>query len=553
MERILIVNLKRLGDVYSSAHLINSIRVQNPHAEVSLLCFEESAGAARNLANIRNVFTIDRKHLITMRVNKIFSNALALEHLFNALKQVKEVAWNKIVNVSNDHATTLICSYLSVACDGKKIGVHFDQMKNLNHSSDWDLLFNEVLTSTNFSPCGFVETNLQMLGTKLVHNPSCIRINDKHEANAESTISSLKEKRGQSVDAPIYAVALQIFASSKSKQISDNSLRELLRLLLGQENIIPVILIAPIAVEREFASILNSEFSGKLIIAESDLSALASVLRNIDLLITPDTVTKHISDLLAIPCLELNLGEAPLFKQGTVNPKSRILTPRVDLRSFDSSDQSDITASLIYSVTNGMLSGTLKACNIPNEYTLYRPVSDCIGSALLPEDGGVNTLIEAERLFSRFTIASTIGEQGDDLLLENIARCLGRETNRWTDIQKSRVTQVTKDLLATLRALLQAQESNRKASDFVTSLDRLMQNAETEGITGILIRMFRARIENLHTTSFADSTREVEGLLYELKSDLQKVLQGLKQLELISQRQRGEEIQSTRITLRNTL
>jgi len=64
------------------------------------------------------------------------------------------------------------------------------------------------------------------------------------------------------------------------------------------------------------------------------LQAVASVLMNIDLLVTPDTAIKHIADLTDTPVIEVSLGHAPFLKQGSYNCESLILSDDITTREF---------------------------------------------------------------------------------------------------------------------------------------------------------------------------------------------------------------------------
>src|SRR5690606_33904195 len=87
----------------------------------------------------------------------------------------------------------------------------------------------------------------------------------------------------------------------------------------------PLLLIAANDSEREYAQEILKELDFKPIVVESDFTALSSVVKNLDLLVTPDTVTKHFADAHGTRCLEVSLGSSPVFKQATVNPNSRLI------------------------------------------------------------------------------------------------------------------------------------------------------------------------------------------------------------------------------------
>ena len=59
MKSILIVNLRRLGDIYTTSHLINSL-TSSSNCQISTLVYKESEAAAKTIKNITNVYTIDR-------------------------------------------------------------------------------------------------------------------------------------------------------------------------------------------------------------------------------------------------------------------------------------------------------------------------------------------------------------------------------------------------------------------------------------------------------------------------------------------------------------
>ena len=544
MQHVLIINLKRLGDVYTTANLVSAFKNQSPNTEVTMLVFDECVGAARNIANVDHVFTISRKEIITLKVNKIFSDGMAIENLFEALKPLKSSQWDRIVNFSNDKISAYIASYLNTNTNGKKIGVNFSADKSISYNSDWDIVYNELVATTENTPFSFVDTLLRMNGVEDETTKSKLVLSRKHTENAEKNITHLKKKFQTDLNTPARVIGIQIFSSHKSKQIAHETLKGVISKLISDSRYIPLILIAPIESERVFAQNLNQELGNQLIIAEADLSALASVLTSIDYLLTPDTVTKHIADLCKTPCLEVSLGNAPLFKQGSKNPESFVITPFAPSRVFSNSennflssditDQSDvIQVSDILNCIEFFFSGenTNLVPVLSENVTLYRPVSDEVGVRLQAVCGRISGDYESVRLLSRYLIAKSLGTDLNNEIIEYCANTLVKDLPRWMEEQKTFVTSITKDLLSTLRALIQAQESKRKVVEFVTNLDRLLSNTDDRSLVSPFVKIFRGKVEALSGEGFTENIRELEGLLYELKADLQKVLQVLKDVE----------------------
>jgi hypothetical protein len=91
-----------------------------------------------------------------------------------------------------------------------------------------------------------------------------------------------------------------------------------------------------------------------------------------------------------------------------------------------------------------------------------------------------------------------------------------------------------RDLLATLRALLQGQNRKDNSLEFVTSLGRLLNYAGSNELTQIPCLMFKGKLELVRGTTVEENTKEVEVLLHELKSNVLKILALLRQLDDVS-------------------
>jgi ADP-heptose:LPS heptosyltransferase len=511
MKKILIINLRRIGDVYTTGHLINSLAATSGNA-ISLLVYKESAKAAINLKNVTNLHVIDRKEILTLKTNKLFSDGFALEQLFTQLREIKNQKWDEIVNYSNDMVGAYICSYLRNSSE-KVIGVHFNKNRNIVTDNDWELLFNDILPVVEYAPLHFVDCYHKMLGISHNREGEKLITSSSHNATAFSNISSIRKNLG----------------------ISEST--ELLSLFKGTPELIPILLIAPIEEERKYAIEINEKFNNEIAVVEADLQAIASVLMNIDILITPDTAIKHIADLTETPVLEVSLGYAPFLKQGSYSQGSLILTDIIIERNFTKTGAlksiktnikaQDIMSSILYFFT--------KAKNIrprlSNDVTLYTCSFDQLGARYTVIAGSVNAQAEIQRLMSRQLINVVYDHNESVEIYSDITDFGSSAATTWCKNEKSNLTNVMKDLLGTLRSLIQSQENRKHSKDFVLNLGKLISHTENNTIMQIPAMMFKTKIELINAKTFEENAKEVEILLYELKSDIQKVLQCIKQLE----------------------
>jgi ADP-heptose:LPS heptosyltransferase len=531
MKKILIINLRRLGDVFSTAHLINSLTA-NGENQVSLLTYKETSKASSILKNVSDVYEIDRKELITLKTNKLFSDGFAFEQLFNQINVIKTQEWDQVINYSNDVVGAYLSSYLKDSCK-QVIGVHYNSQRNIIMQNEWELLFNDVLPVVKYAPIHFVDCYHKMTGTTLVKDGEKLNTNTKYNEMAFNNINTVRKQHNSNESK---AIGIQLKTADPSKDIPEETLHELIELIKGHEELIPFLLIAPNEDERRLAESFNNAHDNELVVVEADLQAMASVLMNMDMLITPCTAIKHIADLTETPVLEISLGHAPFLKQGTYSKDSLILTDVITNREFTKDNAPsgtaitalDIMSCILYSLT---LSKSIKP-RLSTNVTLYQSSFDQMGIRYTPVAGTVNTKIEIHRLMSRQLINSWFEKNSDIHIYQDVCNLDLSAATEWTNAEKTVVTNVMKDILGTLRSLLQSAENKKSSKDFVTNLGKLISHIDSESLVQIPVSMFKSKIEAINVKSFEENSKEVEMLLYEMKSDMQKILQCLQELEV---------------------
>jgi len=537
VKNILIINLRRIGDVYSTGHLVNSITRTNEENKVSLLVYKECEKAAVQLKNICNLFTIDRKEIITIKANKVFSDGYALEQLFNQLESIKNTEWDEIINYSNDIVSAYICSYLKDT--SKKItGVHLDQNKEIVVESEWEMFFNDIMPSLKYPPLHFVDCYHKMLGTTLIKEGEKIKTNSEFNQIAFNNINTLRQNN-INAQGETKIIGIQLKTADPCKDIPEAIIIDLIKLLKETNQLIPVLLIAPSEDEKHYAGQINSEFNNELTVIEANLEAITSVLLNIDLLITPDTSIKHIADLCETSIVEVSLGHAPFLKQGAYSKGSLILTEVINLREFKKSKASsaqefstpikavDIFATVLYFFTN---TEKLKP-TISSGVTLYQCNNDELGATYTAISGTIDTQQEMTRLMQRQVLYYIFDNQESDIIYEKLNCFDVNSINIWITQEKNTVTACMKDLLGTLRILIQSKENSKNTKEFIINLGKLIEHAEVHSTVQIPVAIFKTKIEAIKAKTFEENAREVEVLLYELKADIQKVLHCTNKLE----------------------
>lgn len=532
MKNILIINLRRLGDVYTTGHLINSL-TKTEGTNVTLLTYKESSRAAKNLKNLSKLYTIDRKEIITLKNNKLFSDGFALEQLFTQLQQLKGQQWDEIVNYSNDLVGAYLCSYLRGSTE-KVIGVHFNNERNVVTGSNWEILFNDILPVVKYSPLHFVDCYHKMIGAEVNRDGEKLITNSTHNAVAFSNMNTIR--RGQAgSENTAKIIGIQLKTADASKDIPESTIVPLIGEIRKNTELVPVILIAPTAEERRYASQINEKFDNDLVIIEADLEAIASVLMNIDLLVTPDTAIKHIADLSETPVLEISLGHSPFLKQGSYSDGSLILTDIITDRKFIKSNEQTVSNITAQDIMASILFHFSKTQSIrprlSNNVTLYKCSFDKLGARYSVAAGTVDSQTEIHRLMSRQFINVAFDQHESNEIYDDVIDFGTAASSNWAAREKGNVTNVMKDLLGTLRSLLQSLENRKSSREFVMNLGKLISHAEANSIVQIPVTMFKTKIEGINAKTFEENAKEVELLLYDLKTDIQKILHCIKNLE----------------------
>lgn len=538
--------MRRLGDVYSTAHLINSLS-QGQRCEISLLVYNESEPAAQNLVKVKKIYTVDRLELITITTNKLFTSALALDRLMSMITPIKEQEWDMVINYSNDQTGAYLASFLQSATK-KTIGIHYNKERNIETSSMWEIIFNDVLPSVPYAPIHFVDCYHRMAQVPIAISGDKIKTNKAYDESALENITNIRTQFGHGpVSSKI--VGIQITTSSTTKSLPISLTKDLIKMYKDSGTFIPLIFIAPTAIERELANTINEEFGNELIVVEANLNALASVLSNIDLLITPDTAIKHIADLTNCPVIEISLGEAPFLKQGSFRKDALILTDLISNRNADSNETlitaQDIFASSIFYFSKSKSFQPRLSSGI----TLYSCEIDHIGAYYIPIAGENCPSIEITRLMSRQFITSLLDNYESNEIYNEILTLGSNATFEWCKNEKTMITEIMKDLLGTLRSLLQSLENKRSSRDFIINLSKLMGHEDHYSSSQVAIIIFKTKVEAISAKTFEENTREVELLLYELKSFLQINLARVKKLEDCAEEARKNKFMNRSLNL----
>ncbi len=532
MKRLLIVNLKRFGDIFATSHLIQNLKSESPHYEIGIVVYKEFERAAHCLAGISQVYTIDRHRLSLLVKKSIFNNSIALDELYELLFDIESDHWDTVLNYSNDEIATRVTSFLSSNSKSDYIGIRYRDNDAIEYSSEWSLIFNDVISEYPYTPIHFkdIYNDICLTTNSTVQNP--LIKNKKYDEVAKTNFDHLRSLGDNSKNA-VPIVGLQLTTSDPEKSIPKEILTQFITLVEHSKKFKLVLLIAPTDSDRNYVNQINQEFNNGLVVVEADFKALISVVNEMDYLVTPDTAIKHIADLYKKPLLEISLGKVSFRKQGTTTPGNIIFRPiTADGRKMHSMTGKDIFCGL-ESLKNPE---ALQLKTFSEDLKIYTVSQSANGIVYTPSTGLFNAREELNAHSLNIFFARYWSQVPANISMEILNTFTISEISRWCGEEKEAISTFSKLLLKTLRSLIQAKEHLKYSATFIEALDKLLATAKSSNLTGALVLITRGRLESNLKGSTSENHITTEKALYELKGMVQQINTILNEIESISKR-----------------
>ena len=515
MKKILIINLKKYGDIFYMAHAINSLKEKYSNSQISLLVFKESLQAAKVLKNINGVFSIDRKKILSLLRKDIYSDGLSINNFLSDTSALEKKRWDFIFNYSNDTVSSYITSFLTEDNDAKFVGVKIGNSGDVEYSNHWSKIFNEFIVQHQQSPFPLAHCYAQILSSPVeIDVKDSLLINKKHDQVVEKHFSLLRDETGKQKK----IVGIVVSASTPQKSIPEETLFKVLNELYKEKHIAPTIIHAPVKSEKDIIKRLIKRLKKNVVTIECDLIAAISVIRHCDVLITPDTSLKHIADLVGTPSVEVSLSEAPLFKQSTLFGKSLILSAPIYERRFNSSYSDNMISfhDIVVACKHILFHSGLG--KLSEDVVAYKPVYDRLGPYIKILYGKSNIFDEITRIMLRHFIYKSFHDRESVINTNDVLKYGESCVRNWTRLHKS---EISKSINTVVRIFSIIENVKHNKQEFIPAINSLLKDGEQFSLAGLCVSLFKGFLENLSGPS-------VDNNLFNFKSNLRKLKENLK-------------------------
>jgi ADP-heptose:LPS heptosyltransferase len=320
-NKVLLVNITRLGDMLQATPTISGIKRENPDCETTVLVEKQFEPICHILPGIDKVVSID----LSMACRSLAAEQVgiidAYRYVSELVDDLKERDFDYCLNMSSSAYTAMLLRLLNVSKTG---GWTADEEGHRVIESHWARLF---ATSVHHNNRQFNSLNLVDIfrcSADVEDHPRKLMVNI--EPDAQRYARSFISEAGFTNPGPL--IAVQAGASQAKRQWSPERFVEMIKILDREYNARIILTGAP----KEL-SIINPILQGcgspNVVSAagRTSIPQLAALLAECDVLVTGDTGPMHIAVAAGTPVVAMFLASAYGFETGPYSEGNLVLQP----------------------------------------------------------------------------------------------------------------------------------------------------------------------------------------------------------------------------------
>lgn len=321
MDRLLVVNLTRMGDVIQTTPLVEGLRARHPEAWIGLLVLEGFLGIARLVPGVDEVLAWDQDRAVGLLFEPRATLAARTAWFRERTRALRGEGWDLVINLSHSRESAVL-SRLLARGEVRGISIHDDGTSRVDH--DWAKYFFCVTGNRAVNHFNLVDI-YRLAGDLEPGEGARLRL-EPSEADRAAAAVRLRELLP---GGPL--VMLQSGASKEVRRWPAESFAAVARRL--HEVCGARFLVVGGPGETELCRRL-SERLGELPHLElggrTSLGELAALAESSDLLLTGDTGTLHVASATGTPSVGLFLAVALPWETGPWLPGCLVLQPDIE-------------------------------------------------------------------------------------------------------------------------------------------------------------------------------------------------------------------------------
>jgi ADP-heptose:LPS heptosyltransferase len=324
-DKILLVNITRLGDMIQATPTIAGLKMENPGCHITVLVEKAFAEVCSHLPYVDEIVSLDLSMVVQALSREGEGILDAFEYFSSVVDKLKNDNYDFCLNMSNSAYTALLLRLVGI----KRMGGWVADSEGYRRiESDWARLFasNVFFRNRHYNSLNLVD--IFRASADVDQHPETLVLNVQNSA-VEYVENFLTEERLVKNGGPL--VAIQVGASQAKRQWSPHNFSVLIDKLVIETNA-QVVLTGTKSELPIIAEVVSGLRHARVIIAagKTNIPQLAALLSLSDILVTGDTGTMHIGVAVKTPVVALFLASAYCFETGPYSAGNLIVQPTLE-------------------------------------------------------------------------------------------------------------------------------------------------------------------------------------------------------------------------------
>lgn len=320
-NKILLVNITRLGDMLQATPTIAGMKMENPNCHITVLVEKQFSEVCRYIPYIDEVFSLDLS-MVVRAISREQEGILdAFDYLSEVVEDLRGRGFDYCLNMSSSAYTALLLNLIGIERNG---GWTADDEGYRKIQSDWAKLFATSVFHQNRQYNSLNLVDVFRCSADVAQHPNhlCITV----EPEAKQFADEFIRDAGFTNTGPI--VSIQAGASQGKRQWKPANFIKLCSILVNEYN--ARVVMTGTKKELEIIDLIKAGVNSPNVVVaagKTNIPQLAALLEKSEILVTGDTGPMHISAAVGTPVVAMFLASAYGFETGPYGEGHIVLQP----------------------------------------------------------------------------------------------------------------------------------------------------------------------------------------------------------------------------------
>jgi ADP-heptose:LPS heptosyltransferase len=320
-NKVLLVNITRLGDMLQATPTISGIKRENPDCHTTVLVEKQFADICHILPDIDRVVSIDLAYTCRNIAAEQTGIIEAYQYVSELIESLSQEKFDYCLNMSSSAYTALLLRLLNIPQTG---GWTSDEEGYRVIESDWARLFATSVHHLNRQYNSLNLVDIFRCSADVEDHPQKLQIS--LDPAAKAYVEEMIRAAGFTNDGPL--IAVQAGASQAKRQWSPARFVEMVNILVKEYKARVILtgspreldIVNPILKGCESPNVFSA-------VGKTSIPQLAALLSACKVLVTGDTGPMHISVAAGTPVVSMFLASAYGFETGPYSAGNIVLQP----------------------------------------------------------------------------------------------------------------------------------------------------------------------------------------------------------------------------------